>query len=120
MVNGEPARRAWAPRILAPLAFFAAATALVLLVHGALNAETESATAPTATLGGSGQANERSGETREKKQQAPRRKRFYRIRAGDTLEAIALRFDTTVDELLTLNPGVDANSLTPGQRIRIR
>jgi LysM domain-containing protein len=33
---------------------------------------------------------------------------------------VALRFGTTVDSLLTLNPSVDPNALRVGQRIRIR
>lgn len=48
------------------------------------------------------------------------RPRFYRLRAGETLSDVALRFGTTVDALLTLNPNVDANALRVGQRIRIR
>ena len=48
------------------------------------------------------------------------RPRFYRLRAGETLSDVALRFGTTVDSLLTLNPRVDPNALRVGQRIRIR
>ncbi len=109
--------RAWAPRILAPLAFFAAATLLVLIVHNSLNAETTPETprpaAPGATTGDT-----TTGRTTTNR--PPGQRRFYRIREGDTLDQIALRFDTTVDDLLTLNPGIEANALTPGQRIRIR
>lgn len=46
------------------------------------------------------------------------RSAYYRIRPGDTLSAIALRFNTTVGELKTINE-VDAASLYPGNRIRI-
>jgi LysM repeat protein len=48
------------------------------------------------------------------------RPRYYRLRAGETLSDIALRFNTTVGSLLTLNPRVDPNALRVGQRIRIR
>ena len=48
------------------------------------------------------------------------RPRFYRLRAGQTLSDVALRFDTTVDEVLSLNPRVNPNALRIGQRIRIR
>lgn len=122
MVNGDPGSRAWGARVLAPLAFFAAASVLVLLVHRSLSADTEGGSAPTATQPA---ATEPARQTRDSRDRtitvdgAPSR-RFYRIRTGDTLETIARRFDTTVDDLLTLNPGVEANSLTPGQRIRIR
>jgi LysM repeat protein len=45
-------------------------------------------------------------------------KRFYVIRAGDTLDAVARRFRTSVGHLLALNPGVEPTSLRIGQRIR--
>ena len=49
----------------------------------------------------------------------PAEEQFYRVKAGDTLEAIATRFSTTVDALLELNPGVDPLALSPGQRLRV-
>lgn len=103
---------------MAPLAFFAAATVLVLLVNSAMNstpAEEGDATPPAAPPA--------AGTTAEPPPPAPvprAQRRFYRIRAGDTLEQIAERFDTTVDDLMRLNPRVDPQALTPGQRIRIR
>ena len=48
------------------------------------------------------------------------RARFYRLRAGETLSDVAIRFDTTVDELLLLNPGIEPTSLEVGQRIRVK
>jgi LysM repeat protein len=49
-----------------------------------------------------------------------RKPKYYRLRAGETLSDVAVRFNTTVDELLTLNPKVKVNQLTIGQRIRVR
>ena len=112
-------RIAWGPRILAPLAFFAAVTVLVLVVHNSLNAEPETS-GPTATPAATPTATTGTGRERTGTTPSPRGRRFYSIRAGDTLDAIALRFDTTVDDLLRLNPGINANSGSPGQRIRIR
>jgi LysM repeat protein len=48
------------------------------------------------------------------------RPRFYRLRAGQTLSDVALRFDTSVEELLRLNPRVRPNALRVGERIRVR
>lgn len=45
---------------------------------------------------------------------------YYRVRNGDTLGAVAQRFNTTVDDLRALNPGVDPNALRIGQRLRVR
>ena len=50
----------------------------------------------------------------------PAKRKYYRINDGDTLEAIAERFDTTVDDLITLNPNIEANNLEPGTRIRVQ
>ena len=36
-----------------------------------------------------------------------RRPRFYRVRFGETLSDVAIRFDTTVEDLLALNPGIE-------------
>jgi len=49
----------------------------------------------------------------------PCRRPRYRVRAGDTLESIAARFDTTVADLLELNPTIDPLALKPTQRIRV-
>lgn len=43
----------------------------------------------------------------------------YTIQRGDTLFALAQRFNTTVSAILTLNPGLDPNALQVGQRICI-
>jgi len=106
--------RGQAKRYGAPAAFLAAVTIAVLLVRSGLQAgpspdattlptvptTTSSTTAPTTTT------SERS--------------RFYRLRAGETLSDVAIRFDTTVDELLLLNPGIEPTSLEVGQRIRVK
>jgi LysM repeat protein len=106
--------RIWSARVLAPIAFLAFATLLVVLVQRALRDDGSSAgsttTAETVVLTTAPVETNANGE--------PTR-RFYRIRVGDTLQAIAERFETTVDDLLQLNPGVDPLALTPGQRIRV-
>ena len=100
-------RTSWPARIGAPIAFLLAATAAVLLVRAGLEADTSPATpaAATTTTAPSGPI----GST----------PRYYTIRPGDTLSLVAVRFDTTVDRLLELNPGVDASDLVPGQELRI-
>ena len=116
--DDEPGdNHSWIARVAAPLAFFAAATILIVVVNQSLNSnpadEAASPPSPPAAVGGTSTAPTTQNRP-------PSQRRFYRIRAGDTLDAIALRFDTTVDDLLQLNPGVEANALTPGQRIRVR
>lgn len=41
------------------------------------------------------------------------------VQSGDTLFKIALKYNTTVDRLLILNPGLDRNFIMAGQKIRI-
>ena len=43
----------------------------------------------------------------------------YAIQPGDTLGSIAADNDATVEQLQELNPGVDSQSLTVGQKIRL-
>ena len=115
----RPRVSTWGPRLLAPLAFFAAATILVVLVNRALDGGTEAATNPpppaSVATGTSATGTNGDAET------VPRRQRqFHRIRPGDTLEAVANRYETTVDDLLRLNPNIEPNNLSPGQRVRVR
>ncbi|MFA5675802.1 MAG: M14 family metallopeptidase [Christensenellales bacterium] len=42
---------------------------------------------------------------------------YYTIRAGDTLYNIARMYGTNTDLIITANPNINANNLTPGQRI---
>ena len=42
------------------------------------------------------------------------------MESGGTLDQIALDNDTTVEQLLLLNPGLDPTGLQVGQRIRVR
>lgn len=113
MVDSERVR-VWAVRLAAPVAFFAAATVLIVLVQRGLSAG-ESGSSPTTTAPITTQTGTGTGETTTGSQ----RRRFYRVRVGDTLESIAARFDTTVADLLDLNPGIDPLALSPRQRVRI-
>jgi LysM repeat protein len=110
MVENENTRT-WAARLVAPLAFFAAATVLILLVQSGLSAgEPDTGTTPaTPTTTATTEETTTTG--------APTRR--YRVRRGDTLESIAARFDTTVEKLIELNPDIDPLALRPGQRIRV-
>jgi LysM repeat protein len=112
VVDQEPPGRLWAARLIAPLAFFAAATILIVLIQRGLDGGSTD-TANTATLPVT------SPTTTPDTPTTPAKKRFYRVKRGDTLESIAAKFNTTVDDLLTLNPDVDPLALSPRQRIRV-
>ena len=114
MVELEPPRRVWAARLAAPAAFFVAATVLVVLVESGLNGGSSTATSPSAAPTLTSPTTS-SGTSAAKK----KKKRFYRVKQGETLESIAAKFHTTTDDLVRLNPGIDALALQPGQKIRI-
>jgi LysM repeat protein len=43
----------------------------------------------------------------------------YTIQSGDTFSSIAAQFDTTVEQLIAANPGVDPRGLVSGDTIRL-
>ena len=120
----DPARRRELTRFGVPAAFLLAVTIAVLLIKSGLDdsgsttttAVTTTTAAPTTTqatttkLVLTGTAATTT---------APPDAQYYVIEAGDTLGGIATRYDTTVEQLLTLNPDIDPNALQPGTRIRV-
>jgi LysM repeat protein len=90
-------------RYLAPIALVAAILALVLVVSNF-------------DSGGSGG----SGARPRTSQQSVPTRRFYVVRAGDTLSSIAARFGVTQESIVALNPAVDAQALQPGVRLKLR
>ena len=119
MVGGPGERldqaRVWLIRVLAPVAFVVAAVALVVVVQRALDNGSSSEPAGPADTFASVPVTTEPAET----DTVPAEPKFYRIKAGDTLEAIAAEFDTSVDRLLELNPEIDQLALQPGERIRV-
>jgi LysM repeat protein len=108
----DPKYRTWVYRIAAPAAFFLAATILVILIERGLNGDPQTPTTVPPTTSESDTTTTVGTTTSKKKQ-------IYRVKGGDTLESIAAKFDTTVDDLLALNPGIDPLALSPGQKIRV-
>lgn len=103
--------RMWGARLAAPLAFFLAATILVVLIdRGLSSGATDTTTQATSTV---------VPTTPTTPTSPTKKKKVYRVKAGDTLESIAAKFGTTVDDLLLLNPGIDPLALSPGQRVRV-
>ena len=104
-------------RFAAPVAFLAAVTVAVLIVRSGLeNGEsTEPGGGVTVTTTSPGKTSTQPpGATTTAGAQ------FYTIQAGDTLAVIADQYNTTVEQLLVLNPDLDPVALTVGQRIRVK
>ena len=104
-------------RYAAPVAFLAAATVAILLVRAGLE-NGESTTPPPTNAATTTASTTEPGTTAGTTNEAGAE--FYVIQAGDTLAVIADEHDTTVEQLLVLNPDVDPVALTVGQRIRVK
>ena len=106
--------RGWrrdAKRYGAPAAFLLAVTIAVLLVRAGLR--TDAPPASTGTTVG-------TTTTVDTTPVPPPRRRFYKLRSGETLSDVAIQFDTSVEQLLALNPGIEPTNLVIGQRIRVK
>ena len=107
--------RGWqteAKRYGTPLAFLLAVTIAVLLVRSGLHSDAGTVATTSTT---------KVASTTTKTTPVPvRRRRFYKLRSGETLSDVAIRFDTDVAQLLALNPGIKPTNLTVGQRVRVK
>ncbi|HMJ58008.1 MAG TPA: LysM domain-containing protein [Gemmatimonadales bacterium] len=127
----DPRRREQLTRYGAPAAFLAAVTIAAILVKAGLNgsssttvAITSSSTARTTTAATTTTklvltAPQGSTTTTTTETTTPGAE-YYVVVSGDTLGSIAQKYNTTVDELTTLNLGIDPTALTVGQKIRIK
>ena len=102
--------RKYGKRFAAPAAFLLAVTIAVVLVRAGLETNAASDTTTTTVL----------TKPVKTKSVPARHRRYYRLKAGQTLSDVALRFQTTVEQLLALNPGVSPTNLTVNQRIRVK
>jgi len=113
-----PDRRSGIARYAAPVAFLLGATIAVLLIRSALD---ESGPAPaTTSIAVTTQATTTAKTTTATTTTTTGAAQYHTIVSGDTFQQLALDNNTTVDELVRLNPGVDPAALTVGQKIRIR
>ena len=105
-------------RYAAPVAFLLAATIAVLLIRSALD---ESGPAPaTTSVAVTTQPATATTATTTTTTTTTGAAEYHTIVSGDTYQQIASTNNTTVDELIRLNPGVNPAALTVGQKIRIR
>jgi len=109
-------------RFLAPVVFLAAFTIAVLIVRSGLSRDDGSAppaTLETRTTTTSPRTTTQRTTTQRTGATPTPNRELYEIQSGDTLETIAADRGTTVERLLTLNPGLDPVALRIGQMIRV-
>ncbi len=117
-LSSEAMPRRSPARYLAPLAIVAFLVALAVVV---------TTSGDPATGGGDGVdaavTPERGGSAEDAERSENRRRtgrKTYRVRPGDTPSTIAERTGVSLEELEALNPDIDPQQLTPGQRLRLR
>ena len=121
----DPGRRRELTRFGAPVAFLLGVTVAVLLIKAGLDSsDSKSAAVSTTRVTATTQAATATGPKlvltgTTAATTTTSAAQYYEIQSGDTLGAIAAKYDTTVDQLLTLNPDVDPNALHVGDRIRV-
>ena len=126
----DPRTRQQVTHYGAPAAFLAAVTIAVILIKAGLNAgsgstttvealpTTSTATKPTTTkLVLTGPL---AGTTTTATETTTPGAEYHVVQSGDTLGSIAQKYNTIVDELITLNPGIDPTAMHIGQKIRVK
>jgi LysM repeat protein len=98
-------------RWLAPIAVLACAFAVYTLVHKGLEGSTSSTTSSKQTT----KAASGSGKASRKKH-----RRRYVVKSGDTLSAISAKTGVSLETIQRLNPGLDAQSLHAGEKVKLR
>ena len=110
-------------RWLAPLSLLAVLVVVLMLVAGSTGDE-ESQTDNAARTEERGETSTSTDEERDEAETTARtsttpQRRTYTVKSGDTLALISERTGITVEELQELNPDIDPNSLTVGEKIKL-
>ena len=101
-------------RYLAPLALVAVVIALIVVVNGSRD-ESSGGNTPNQTSPTRPNSTPSGKSKRERK--GPRR---YTVKSGDTPSSIADKTGIPLEQILRLNPDLDPQTLSPGERIRLR
>ena len=113
-----PEKRLRSPaRLLAPLALLAFALAFFVVLSASSGTDDGKKAS-----GGAARPSSESATT-EAADAAPKRERkraSYTVKVGDSLGAIAEKTGVEVEALELLNPEVDAQALSPGQKLKLR
>jgi LysM repeat protein len=127
----DPRTRQQVTHYGAPAAFLAAVTIAVILIKAGLDSGSGSKTVglpttPTTTKAATTTTTKlvltgpQAGTTTTATETTTPGAEYYVVESGDTLGSIAEKYSTTVDELTTLNPGIDPTAMHIGQRIRVK
>ncbi len=99
-------------RLLAPLALVGFVIALLVVINGAGSDDSPK------TSGSGSKATATATPTRKEK--ARKQRRRYTVKAGDTPSGIAEKTGVPLSTILELNPDLDDQTLTVGDKIKLR
>ena len=118
----DPRARKSPARFLAPLALIIALVAFMAIVtsSGGGGSTTSSDVTQSTTSAARSSTTAAKSTTTAAKKKAAGGKRFYTVQAGDTLGGIASKTGIPLATIQTLNPNVDPNAMTTGQKIRLK
>jgi LysM repeat protein len=102
-------------RYLAPLALVAFIFALFMIVSP--TQDDEEPASPNRTTEGRPSSSSDGEQQDGGKRKGPRR---YTVKGGDTPSSIAEKTGVPLEDILRLNPDLDPQTLSPGQRIKLR
>jgi LysM repeat protein len=100
-------------RLLAPLALVGFVVALLVVINGA-----GSDGGSSKTSGSGSKATATATPTRKEK--ARKQRKRYTVKAGDTPSGIAEKTGVPLSTILELNPDLDDQTLTVGDKIKLR
>jgi LysM repeat protein len=104
--------RSWRP-FAAPAVFLLVATLAVLGIRALV-------ASPSSRSSGKAPPRTQPAAQERAKPKAPAARRYWVVRAGDTLAVVAARTGVPMARLLALNPNLQPTALFIGQRIRLR
>jgi LysM repeat protein len=98
-------------RLLAPLALVGFVIALLVVINGASSGSSDKPGAKPAAS---------ASATPTRKQKARKARRRYVVKAGDTPSGIAVKTGVPLSQILALNPKLDDQTLSVGDKIKLR
>ena len=99
-------------RLLAPLALVGFVVALLLVINGAGS--------DGGSKGTSGSQPAATATATPTKQKARKQRKRYTVKAGDTPSGIAEKTGVPLSTILELNPDLDDQTLTVGDKLKLR
>ncbi len=105
-------------RLFAPVALGLFAVVFVVIVLSTVASPSSEQASDSRSAGSSEQSAGKSSKRRNRERRLP--SGSYRVKEGDTLAGIASKTGRSPQRLEDFNPGLDAQTLQPGQKLKLR